>query len=659
MKNLLEKARKMREEVSKNLTAEEAVKSNATVAYGKAMAKITREDGEVDKTVYTYTVRMIEEEKAQITLKCGENSLPMTWDLKQPYGFLSVKKFLVGVDKATKDMLVADASETARQICNAIVKKSKEEGLPFYKIFIKARKGAADAKGVKTEKSSKAKSGESKGKTKIKISELTYEQVAGFGTKTLTAIGKHLKLKEYTVEAITKKLNLVPCDFNDDIEDDLDDIKEDFDVNESKSDAKSEAAATKEEDAIEDIKEESDETKKLKAKVSELTKECIRLEKVNKGQASEIFDLKLSNGDLEKSVKSLKKERKDLTAKVSSLTAENEEITNNFNSLIEENEELAIKVISLEEKNEELAEEIERLKKALEAEKANVKVKEIIKEVPVETEKEVVEAPATSIDIEAIKMEIKSSLKEELLAELRAELKADVETSKPAEEPVKKVKEEVELTAAQLLTSKELDEMTYRELQRIGKSLKLGAKNKSPRAKLIEYINEALGFKTEDTSPEVAEDVSSLVAEDVEVEIKVEENEASTSTEASITEEVPHVDEELFADDTTDNTVSITEKSDTITDNTVTDTTDDADTITNNTVTIDTESEVDIDPELDTKSDLDLDDEDDWFDEDEDDYLDNLDDEDEYTTMPSGIKVELTAAQKAAAKALGLDISSK
>ena len=687
MKNLLEKARKMREEVSKNLTAEEAVKSNATVAYGKAMAKITREDGEVNKTVYTYTVRMIEEEKAQITLKCGENSLPMTWDLKQPYGFLSVKKFLVGVDKATKDMLVADASETARQICNAIVRKSKEEGLPFYKIFIKARKGAADAKGVKTEKSSKAKSGESKGKTKIKISELTYEQVAGFGTKTLTAIGKHLKLKEYTVEAITKKLNLVPCDFNDDIEDDLDDIKEDFDVNESKSDAKSEAAATKEEDAIEDIKEESDETKKLKAKVSELTKECIRLEKVNKGQASEIFDLKLSNGDLEKSVKSLKKERKDLTAQVSSLTAENEEITNNFNSLIEEGEELAIKVISLEEKNEELADEIERLKKALEAEKANVKVKEIIKEVPVEavkevvkeipveTEKEVVEAPATSIDIEAIKMEIKSSLKEELLAELRAELKADVETSKPAEEPVKKVKEEVELTAAQLLTSKELDEMTYRELQRIGKSLKLGAKNKSPRAKLIEYINEALGFKTEDTSPEVAEDVSSLVAEDVEVEIKVEENEASTSTEASITEEVPHVDEELFADDTTDNTVSITEKSDTITDNTVTDTTDDADTITddtvtidtnntvtdttNNAVTIDTESEVDIDPELDTKSDLDLDDEDDWFDEDEDDYLDNLDDEDEYTTMPSGIKVELTAAQKAAAKALGLDISSK
>ena len=48
---------------------------------------------------------------------------------------------------------------------------------------------------------------------------------------------------------------------------------------------------------------------------------------------------------------------------------------------------------------------------------------------------------------------------------------------------------------------------------------------------------------------------------------------------------------------------------------------------------------------------------DDLFDEDEDDYLDNLDDEDEYSTMPSGIKVELTAAQKAAAKALGLDIS--
>lgn len=658
MKNLLEKARKMREEVSKNLTTEEAVKSNATVAYGKAMAKITREDGEVNKTVYTYTVRMIEEEKAQISLNCGEYSLPMTWDLKQPYGFLSVRKFLVGVDKATKDLLVADAPETARQICNAIVRKSKEEGLPFYKIFIKARKGAADAKGVKTEKSSKAKSGESKGKTKIKISELTYEQVAGFGTKTLTAIGKHLKLKEYTVEAITKKLNLVPCDFNDDIEDDLDDIKEDFDVNESKSDAKSEAAATKEEDAIEDIKEESDETKKLKAKVSELTKECIRLEKVNKGQASEIFDLKLSNGDLEKSVKSLKKERKDLTAKVSSLTSENEEMTNNFNSLIEENEELAIKVISLEEKNEELAEEIERLKKALEAEKANVKVKEIIKEVPVETEKEVVEAPATSIDIEAIKMEIKSSLKEELLAELRPELKADVETSKPAEEPVKKAKEEVELTAAQLLTSKELDEMTYRELQKIGKSLKLGAKNKSPRAKLIEHINEALGFKTEDASPEVTEDVSSLVAEDVEIE--VEENKASTSTETSITEEVPHVDEELFADDTTDNTVSITEKSDTITDDTVTiDTNNTVTDTTNNAVTIDTESEVDIDPELDTKSDLDLDDEDDWFDEDEDDYLDNLDDEDEYTTMPSGIKVELTAAQKAAAKALGLDISSK
>ena len=660
MKNLLEKARKMREEVSKNLTAEEAVKSNATVAYGKAMAKITRENGEVDKTVYTYTVRMIEEEKAHITLKCGENSLPMTWDLKQPYGFLSVKKFLVGVDKATKDMLVADASETARQICNAIVRKSKEEGLPFYKIFIKARKGAADAKGVKTEKSSKTKAGESKGKTKIKISELTYEQVAGFGTKTLTAIGKHLKLKEYTVEAIAKKLNLVPCDLNDDIEDDLDDIKEDFDVNESKSDAKSEAAATKEEDDIEDdledIKEEpKKETKELKAKVSELTRECIRLEKANKGQASEIFDLKLSNGDLEKEVKSLKKERKDLTAKVSSLTAENEE----------------------------LADEIERLKKALEAEKANVKVKEIIKEVPVEvvkevvkevpveTEKEVVEAPATSIDIEAIKMEIKSSLKEELLAELRAELKADIKTNKPAEKSVKtkkEVKEEkVELTADQLLTSKEFDEMTYRELQRIGKSLKLGAKNNSPRAKLIEYINEALGVKTEDASPEVTEDASFEVAEDVEVEINVEENEASTSTEASITEEVPHVDEELSADDTTDNTVSITEKSDSITNNTVTDTTDDADSITddavtidtNNADTIDTESDVDIDPELDTESDLDLDDEDDWFDEDEDDYLDNLDDEDEYTTMPSGIKVELTAAQKAAAKALGIDISSK
>ena len=652
MKNLLEKARKMREEVSKNLTAEEAVKSNATVAYGKAMAKITREDGEVDKTVYTYTVRMIEEEKAHITLKCGENSLPMTWDLKQPYGFLSVKKFLVGVDKATKDMLVADASETARQICNAIVRKSKEEGLPFYKIFIKARKGAADAKGVKTEKSSKTKAGESKGKTKIKISELTYEQVAGFGTKTLTAIGKHLKLKEYTVEAIAKKLNLVPCDLNDDIEDDLDDIKEDFDVNESKSDAKSEAAATKEEDDIEDdledIKEESDETKELKAKVSELTRECIRLEKVNKGQASEIFDLKLSNGDLEKEVKSLKKERKDLTAKVSSLTAENEE----------------------------LADEIERLKKALEAEKANVKVKEIIKEVPVEvvkevvkevpveTEKEVVEAPATSIDIEAIKMEIKSSLKEELLAELRAELKADTKTNKPAEKSVKtkkEVKEEkVELTADQLLTSKEFDEMTYRELQRIGKSLKLGTKNNSPRAKLIEHINEALGVKTEDASPEVTEDASFEVAEDVEVEINVEENEASTSTETSITEEVPHVDEELSADDTTDNTVSITEKSDSITNNTVTiDTNNAATDTTNNADTIDTESDVDIDPELDTESDLDLDDEDDWFDEDEDDYLDNLDDEDEYTTMPSGIKVELTAAQKAAAKALGIDISSK
>ena len=673
MKNLLEKARKMREEVSKNLTAEEAVKSNATVAYGKAMAKITREDGEVDKTVYTYTVRMIEEEKAHITLKCGENSLPMTWDLKQPYGFLSVKKFLVGVDKATKDMLVADASETARQICNAIVRKSKEEGLPFYKIFIKARKGAVDAKGVKTEKSSKPKAGESKGKTKIKISELTYEQVAGFGTKTLTAIGKHLKLKEYTVEAITKKLNLVPCDLNDDIEDDLDDIKEDFDVNESKSDAKSEAAATKEEDDIEDdledIKEEpkketkkevkKDETKELKAKVSELTRECIRLEKANKGQASEIFDLKLSNGDLEKEIASLEKKNKELTDKVSSLTVNNEEVTNNFNSL--------------EEKNEELTAEVERLKKALEAEKANVKVKEIIKEIPVEvvkeivkevpvkTEKEVVEAPATSIDIEAIKMEIKSSLKEELLAELRAELKADIKTNKPAEESVKtkkEVKEEkVELTAAQLLTSKEFDEMTYKELQRIGKSLKLGAKNNSPRAKLIEYINEALGFKTEDASPEVTEDVSFEVAEDVEIE--VEENEVSTSTEASTTEEVLHVDEELSADDTTDNTVSITEKSDsiindadTITDDTVTDTTEDTD-------TIDTESEVDIDPELDTESDLDLDDEDDWFDEDEDDYLDNLDDEDEYTTMPSGIKVELTAAQKAAAKALGLDISSK
>ena len=220
--------------------------------------------------------------------------------------------------------------------------------------------------------------------------------------------------------------------------------------------------------------------------------------------------------------------------------------------------------------------------------------------------------------------------------------------------------EKVELTADQLLTSKEFDEMTYRELQRIGKSLKLGTKNNSPRAKLIEHINEALGVKTEDASPEVTEDASFEVAEDVEVEINVEENEASTSTETSITEEVPHVDEELSADDTTDNTVSITEKSDSITNNTVTiDTNNAATDTTNNADTIDTESDVDIDPELDTESDLDLDDEDDWFDEDEDDYLDNLDDEDEYTTMPSGIKVELTAAQKAAAKALGIDISSK
>ena len=219
------------------------------------------------------------------------------------------------------------------------------------------------------------------------------------------------------------------------------------------------------------------------------------------------------------------------------LIAENEE-------LIAEVERLKARIQELEAINDKLTKELKNSK--TECSKAINESKKAKEEVAAASSK-AKEEIKPSINVEELKASIKAELKAELLEELKASLvPATVATTPQAEEPKKEEPKKEEqkaqkLTGEQLLESgKALEDMTYQELKAIGKHLKLGAKNNSPKAALLNHIKTELAKL--DSDGEVA-------VTDVQEDIKLN---ADTTTQNTVATTQNAVAEEPIADDVED-----------------------------------------------------------------------------------------------------------
>lgn len=215
------------------------------------------------------------------------------------------------------------------------------------------------------------------------------------------------------------------------------------------------------------------------------------------------------------------------------LIAENEE-------LIAEVERLKARIQELEAINDKLTKELKNSK--TECSKAINESKKAKEKVAAASSK-AKEKTKPSINVEELKASIKAELKAELLEELKASLvPATVATTPQAEEPKKEETPKAQkLTGEQLLESgKALEDMKYQELKAIGKHLKLGAKNNSPKAALLNHIKTELAKL--DSDGEVA-------VTDVQEDIKLN---ADTTTQNTDTTTQNAVAEEPIADDVED-----------------------------------------------------------------------------------------------------------
>ena len=212
------------------------------------------------------------------------------------------------------------------------------------------------------------------------------------------------------------------------------------------------------------------------------------------------------------------------------LIAENEE-------LIAEVERLKARIQELEAINDKLTKELKNSK--AECSKAINETKKAKKEVSAASSK-AKEEIKPSINVEELKASIKAELKAELLEELKASLvPATVATTPQAEEPKKEEPKKEEkpktqkLTGEQLLESgKALEDMKYQELKAIGKHLKLGAKNNSPKAALLNHIKAELAKLDSDGEVAVTD-----VQEDIKLNTVTTTQNADTTTQNAVSEE--------------------------------------------------------------------------------------------------------------------------
>lgn len=136
-----------------------------------------------------------------------------------------------------------------------------------------------------------------------------------------------------------------------------------------------------------------------------------------------------------------------------------------------------------------------------------------------------------------------------------------VEESTPA--PIVETKKEEKpkaLTAEELLATKELEDMTFQELQKIGKYFKIGAANNSPRPQLIEILKQHINpVIEEEKQPEIIEEtVVTTVADDINTDDDIPELfeddntdelvEDTTETNDNTTSDLSDLQKELLAD---------------------------------------------------------------------------------------------------------------
>lgn len=233
-------------------------------------------------------------------------------------------------------------------------------------------------------------------------------------------------------------------------------------------------------------------------------------------------------------------EDEDIKVDESSVAETNNSYDDGLNDdLIAENEELIAEVERLKARIQELEAINDKLTKELKNSKAECskainetkKAKEKVAAASSKAKEEI----KPSINVEELKASIKAELKAELLEELKASLvPATVATTPQAEEPKKEEEPKAQkLTGEQLLESgKALEDMKYQELKAIGKHLKLGAKNNSPKAALLNHIKTELAKLDSDGEVAVTD-----VQEDIKLNTDTTTQNADTTTQNADTEE--------------------------------------------------------------------------------------------------------------------------
>lgn len=101
------------------------------------------------------------------------------------------------------------------------------------------------------------------------------------------------------------------------------------------------------------------------------------------------------------------------------------------------------------------------------------------------------------------------SLRKEMMDKLNTTTVVTTKVEEPKAPVIEAKKEEKPkaLTAQELLDTKELDDMTFQELQKIGKYFKIGAANNSPRPQLIEILKQHINPVIEEKEPEITKEV--------------------------------------------------------------------------------------------------------------------------------------------------------
>lgn len=233
-------------------------------------------------------------------------------------------------------------------------------------------------------------------------------------------------------------------------------------------------------------------------------------------------------------------EDEDIKVDESSVAETNNSYDDGLNDdLIAENEELIAEVERLKARIQELEAINDKLTKELKNSKAECskainetkKAKEKVAAASSKAKEEI----KPSINVEELKASIKAELKAELLEELKASLvPATVATTPQAEEPKKEEEPKAQkLTGEQLLESgKALEDMKYQELKAIGKHLKLGAKNNSPKAALLNHIKTELAKLDSDGEVAVTD-----VQEDIKLNADTTTQNADTTTQNAVAEE--------------------------------------------------------------------------------------------------------------------------